>query len=183
MTSSASENATHTNLHARRAPMHAQVQREPSKGCPVCQQPPRPAEEAPHRTLRDPCTRQQKERPREAMPIRLSSAWHLAASGRCLVLEVPPRKSLHKEIGAEAAKVPDMPYTVSTDTASYKFDGSPRPWTEIIQKIALRFPRPLLGDDPFTSPPAATWKAAQQRADANGHNTATVGVSPMAMVV
>eukprot|EP00966_Prymnesium_polylepis_P054157 1251875-Prymnesium_polylepis.1 len=38
--------------------------------------------------------------------------------------------SLHKEIGEQAAKVPDMPYTVSTDTTSYTFDGSPRPWTE-----------------------------------------------------
>jgi hypothetical protein len=72
---------------------------------------------------------------------------------------------LHEEIADQATRVPDMPYTVSTDTGAYNFDGSPKPWSDVIEKISLRFPRPLLGENPFHSAPAESWQAAKERAE------------------
>ena len=72
---------------------------------------------------------------------------------------------LHEEIADQATRVPDMPYTVSTDTGAYNFDGSPKPWSAVIEKISLRFPRPLLGENPFHSAPAESWQAAKERAE------------------
>ena len=77
----------------------------------------------------------------------------------------------HEQVGDKATRVPDMPYTISTDTRSYTFDGSPRPWMEVISKLALRSPRPLLGPDPFNSAPAESWEEAKKRADEGGSAT------------
>ena len=68
---------------------------------------------------------------------------------------------LREEIADQATRVPDMPYTVSTDTGAYNFDGSPKPWSAVIEKISLRFPRPLLGENPFHSAPAESWQGAR----------------------
>ena len=73
---------------------------------------------------------------------------------KCLML-------LHSNAGQVAEQVPDLPHTIHTDERAFTFDGTPRPFVDVVKAIMLRFPRPLLPADPFASEPAATWEAAE----------------------
>ena len=68
---------------------------------------------------------------------------------------------IHSEAGDVAEQMPEMPHTVHTDERSFTFDGTPRPFVDVMKGIMLRFPRPLLPPDPFSSKPAETWEAAK----------------------
>ena len=65
----------------------------------------------------------------------------------------------HSVHGDVAERVPDMPHTINTEEHSFTFDGSPRPFVDVMKAI-MRFPRPLLPSDPFTSEPAESWEDA-----------------------
>ena len=70
----------------------------------------------------------------------------------------------HSNAATVAANVPELPHTINTPERSFTFDGTPRPFFDVMKCIMLRFPRPLLPADPFASAPAETWEAAAQAA-------------------
>lgn len=70
-------------------------------------------------------------------------------------------EKLHAQ-GPRAEALPDMPQTVEVDGHPFTFHGCPLPFAESMKKL-MRFPRPLLPADPFTSPPADTWEAAKEQ--------------------
>jgi colicin import membrane protein len=53
--------------------------------------------------------------------------------------------------------VPNLPHTMQKDGHSFIFDGLPRPFFDVMEKISFRFPRPHLGPNPFSSAPAESW--------------------------
>ena len=83
----------------------------------------------------------------------------------------------HSCVGDVAERVPDLPHAIHTENDSFTFDGSPKPFVDVMKKIMLRFPRPLLGQsDPFVTAPAKTWEEAlAQSAQAKpaGHSSST----------
>ena len=88
----------------------------------------------------------------------LNSRWkELSARARsfwrCLSL-------FHSKAGQVAESVPDMPHTINTPEHSFTFDGSPRPFADVMKVLIFRFPRPFLPGDPFNTAPAETWEAA-----------------------
>ena len=66
----------------------------------------------------------------------------------------------HEVAADRAERVPDMPHTVNAEDYSFTFDGTPRPFAEVMKAIILRFPRPLLPPNPFESAPAESWEDA-----------------------
>ena len=73
----------------------------------------------------------------------------------------------HSCIGDVAEQVPDMPHTIHTENHSFTFDGSPSPFVDVMRKLMLRFPRPLLPYDPFATAPAESWEDAHAQSAAN----------------
>jgi hypothetical protein len=71
-----------------------------------------------------------------------------------------------------AERVPNMPYTTNTEDSSVQFDGSPRPFDEVMKAIMFRFPRPLLPMDPFDSSPADSWQDAAQSSSSSSKDKA-----------
>ena len=68
----------------------------------------------------------------------------------------------HAQAADTAERVPDLPHTVHTEERAFTFDGSPKPFADVMQAMMLRFPRPLLPPNPFNSAPAESWEAAAQ---------------------
>ena len=66
----------------------------------------------------------------------------------------------HSKAGPVAESVPNMPHTINTPEHSFTFDGSPRPFADVMKVLIFRFPRPFLPGDPFNAAPAETWEAA-----------------------
>ena len=88
----------------------------------------------------------------------LNSRWKQLSSRakcfwKCLML-------FHSKAGEVAESVPDMPHTINTEEHSFTFDGSPRPFADVMKVLIFRFPRPFLPGDPFNTAPAETWEAA-----------------------
>ena len=69
----------------------------------------------------------------------------------------------HTSAADTAERVPDLPHTIHTEERAFTFDGTPKPFADVMQAIMLRFPRPLLPPNPFTSAPAESWAAAAEK--------------------
>ena len=73
-------------------------------------------------------------------------------------------EQFHKQCADAAERVPELPYCINTDQGTqFDFDGTPRSYLDVMKKISLRFPRPLLGENPFHSSPAPSWEEAKAR--------------------
>ena len=74
---------------------------------------------------------------------------------KCLAL-------FHTEAADTAERVPDLPHTIHTEERSFTFDGSPKPFADVMEALMLRFPRPLLPSNPFNTAPEESWEAAAE---------------------
>ena len=104
-------------------------------------------------------TKSEKFSPSQQCKAIVTKRWDELSSNarsfwKCLSL-------FHRNAGdGVAEKVPVMPHTINTEQRSFTFDGSPRPFVDVMKTIILRFPRPLLPSNPFETSPAESWEAA-----------------------
>ena len=70
-------------------------------------------------------------------------------------------KKLHGKHGQRAETLPELPYTAhAEDGRQFTFNGTPQPFKRVVSELMLRFERPLLSKDPFSSAPFESFQAA-----------------------